>query len=40
LIAADLSETQDFDGHNRDGLIAEYAFVSLKLAGYIGVLNH
>ena len=40
LVSRRLLEAQNFDGHDRDGLIAEYAFVGLKLAGYIGMLNH
>src|SRR5947209_15394403 len=34
------SEAQNFDWHDRDGLIAEYALISLKFARNIGVLNH
>jgi hypothetical protein len=40
LISSRFSEAQNFDRHNRDGLIAEYALVSMKLTGYIGVLDH
>jgi len=35
-----LSDAQNFDRHNGNGLIAEYSFVGLNLPGDIGVLNH
>jgi len=39
-IGLTLSDADDFDGYDRDSLIAENAFVSFDSAGHIGVLHH
>src|SRR5437868_10936635 len=40
LVSRRLLEAQNFDGHDRDGLITEYALICLKLARHIVVLHH